>query len=100
MAANGLIGLVAAVLLGNCVLAGAACAQPEFTTRPAPESPYPADMSCDDAIINAELKLQTVIDADKKAIALGHMKAADAAIRQNDSDQCKAEVRKALDAAR
>ncbi|HTO41421.1 MAG TPA: hypothetical protein VL026_10635 [Rhizomicrobium sp.] len=100
MAANGLISLAAGALIGGWFLAGAALAQPAFTTRPAPEPPYPANMSCDDVITNAELKLQTVIDADKKAIALGHMQAADAAIQQNDSDQCKAEVRKAMDAVR
>jgi hypothetical protein len=56
-------------------------------------------MSCDDMITNAELKLQTVIDADKKAAALPHMNAAKDAIEKNDPQTCKAEVQKALQAA-
>jgi len=95
MKAKILIGLLAGVLV-----CGPAFAQPEFTTRPKPEPPIPANMSCDDYIINAELKLQTVIDADKKALALQHMQAADAAIERNDSVSCKVEVHKALDAVR
>lgn len=94
MKAEFLIGLAVVLVCGS------AAAQPEFTTRPKPEPPVPANMSCDDYITNAELKLQTVIDADKKALALQHMQAADAAIGRNDSDQCKAEVRKALDAVK
>lgn len=75
-----------------------ASAQPSFTTKPADTPPPPANMSCDDQITNAELKLQTVIDADKKAAALQHMNAAKAAIDKNDPDTCKAEVQKALQA--
>lgn len=76
-----------------------ASAQPTFTTGPAETPSAPANMSCDDQITNAELKLQTVIDADKKAAALPHMNAAKAAIDKNDPDTCKAEVQKALQAA-
>lgn len=76
-----------------------ALAQPEFTTKPAEIPPPPANMSCDDLMTNAELKLQTVIDADKKEAAMKHMKAAESAIDKNDPDTCKAEVQKALDAA-
>lgn len=79
--------------------AAPALAQPEFTTKPAKEPPPPANMSCDDLMTNAELKLQTVIDADKKEAALGHMNAAEDAIKKNDPDTCKAEVQKAMDAA-
>lgn len=75
-----------------------ASAQPSFTTKPTVTPPPPANMSCDDQITNAELKLQTVIDADKKAAALPHMNAAKAAIDKNDPDACKAEVQKALQA--
>jgi len=89
--------LVLAAILGA---AGSipALAQPSFTTKPADVPPPPANMSCDDLITNAELKLQTVIDADKKANALPHMNAAKAAIDKNDPATCKAEVQKALQA--
>jgi hypothetical protein len=73
-------------------------AQPGFTAKPADTPPPPANMSCDDLMTNAELKLQTVIDADKKEAAMKHMKAADNAINKNDPDTCKAEVQKAMDA--
>jgi hypothetical protein len=76
-----------------------ALAQPEFTTKPADVPPPPANMSCDDLMTNAELKLQTVIDADKKEAAMKHMDAAEDAIKKNDPDTCKAEVQKAMDAA-
>ncbi len=79
--------------------AAPALAQPDFTTKPTPTPPPPANMSCDDLMTNAELKLQTVIDADKKEAAMKHMKAAESAIDKNDPDTCKAEVQKALDAA-
>lgn len=78
--------------------AAPALSQPDFTTKPA-ETPAPANMSCDDLMTNAELKLQTVIDADKKEAAMEHMKAAEDAINKNDPDTCKAEVQKAIDAA-
>jgi hypothetical protein len=76
--------------------AAPALAQPEFTTKPADAPPPPANMSCDDLMTNAELKLQTVIDADKKDAAMKHMDAAEAAINKNDPDTCKAEVQKAM----
>jgi hypothetical protein len=79
--------------------AAPALAQPEFTTKPAETPPPPANMSCDDLMTNAELKLQTVIDADKKEAAMKHMKAAEDAITKNDPDTCKAEVQKAIDSA-
>lgn len=80
------------------VAAPPAFAQPEFSSKPVPTPPPPANMSCDDYITNAELKLQTVIDADKKEAAMRHMNAAQEAITKNDPDSCKTEVRKALDA--
>jgi hypothetical protein len=81
-------------------LAGApALAQPEFTTSPKQVAP-PANMSCDDQITNAELKLQTVIDYEQKSEAEKHMKAAQDAIEKDDPATCKAEVQKALDAVK
>lgn len=88
-------GVVLSVLAGT-----SAFAQPEFTAKPKPDVPPPANMSCDDVMTNAELKLQTVIDADKKAAALTHMKAAEAAIDKNDPNECKAQVQQALDAVK
>lgn len=90
-----LFSSVAVIVLGSHLV----LAQPSFTTKPAAVPPSPANMSCDDLITNAELKLQTVIDADKKAAALPHMNAAKAAIEKNDPATCKAEVQKALQAA-
>jgi len=87
--------IITIVAFGNV----SASAQPSFTTGPEETPPAPANMSCDDQITNAELKLQTVIDADKKAAALPHMNAAKAAIDKNDPDTCKVEVQKALQAA-
>ncbi len=92
------------VLVWGTVLGMFACAsasaQPEFTTKPKPEEPPPANMSCDDVMTNAELRLQTVIDADKKALAMTHMEAAEAAITKNNPDECKAQVQQALDAVK
>jgi hypothetical protein len=92
------------VLIWGAVLGAFACApafaQPEFTTKPKPDVPPPPGMSCDDVMTNAELKLQTVIDADKKAVAMAHMDAAEAAITKNDPDGCKAQVQQALDAVK
>lgn len=76
-----------------------AFAQPEFS-KPEGDAPPPANMSCDDLMTNAELKLQTVIDADKKAAAMTHMKAAEDAINKNDTVGCKAQVQQALDAVK
>lgn len=88
------------ILLGAlCVLAAVpALAQPEMTTGSTAAPSPPASMSCDDEMTNAELKLQTVIDQDKKEMAMQHMKAAENAIDRNDPVTCKAEVQKALDA--
>ncbi|HVZ70653.1 MAG TPA: hypothetical protein VG891_14410 [Rhizomicrobium sp.] len=76
-----------------------AIAQPLLSNKTVDLPPPPADMSCDDLITNAELKLQAVIDADKKAAALPHMDAAKAALGKNDSATCKVEVQKALQAS-
>jgi len=92
------------IVLRGVILSVIACApafaQPEFTTRPKPDVPPPPGMSCDDVMTNAELKLQTIIDADKKAAAMTHMKAAEAAIDKNDPAECKAQVQQALDAVK
>ncbi|HEY4124574.1 MAG TPA: hypothetical protein VGM36_08180, partial [Rhizomicrobium sp.] len=73
-----------------------ALAQSDSATPDA--SAPPQKMSCDDLMTNAELKFQTVIDADKKALAEEHMKAAEDAITNNDPDGCRAQVQQALDA--
>jgi hypothetical protein len=57
-------------------------------------------MSCDDMIVQAELKIQPVIEQEQKAAAVRHVHAAQDAIAKGDTATCKSEVQKAMAAIR
>ncbi len=86
--------LLSAVL---CTIASSpALAQPEMTTGPQTTQPSGA-ASCQDLIVYAQMKMENIIDADKKAAALPHMLAAESASDKNDVATCKTQVQQALD---
>lgn len=58
--------------------------------------PPPPQMSCDDLMINAQLKLQTVIDYEIKTTAHKYLEAAKDAISRNDPVSCKVQVDQAM----
>ena len=88
-----------AVLIAGLVGIEPAAAQMTPTPSPAPSEAAPGGsggMSCDDMIVDAELKIQPLIEQEEKAAAVAHVRAAQAAIAKGDTVTCKAEITKAL----
>ncbi|MBN9569175.1 MAG: hypothetical protein J0H79_16435 [Alphaproteobacteria bacterium] len=88
-----------AVLIAGLAGIGPAAAQMTPTPAPAPAEAPQGDsggMSCDDMIVDAELKIQPVIEQEEKVAAVAHVRAAQAAIAKGDTATCKAEIAKAL----